>query len=183
MRVLLLFSYKTAATAAEPYFSAVALEPLPVTQDSRDLIQAAQTALLRIWKPGVHYAKAGVMLSDIGDGREQLDLFSNKQPGRNSKALMQIIDKLNLAERGTIFMAGEGVHRKYKGKQQWLSPCYTTRGRDTPVACKKKKPASGRVAWILVRDYSPETSYRFRASSPSLSIISRSARGYTPTPL
>lgn len=122
---------------AEPYFSAVALEPLPVTQDSRDLIQAAQTALLRIWKPGVHYAKAGVMLSEIGDGREQLDLFSNKQPGRNSKALMQIIDKLNLAERGTIFMAGEGVHRKYKGKQQWLSPCYTTRWKDIPVAWLK----------------------------------------------
>ncbi|XJM89944.1 DUF4113 domain-containing protein (plasmid) [Escherichia coli] len=118
----------------EPYFSAVALEPLPATQDSRDLIRAAQTALHRIWRPGIHYAKAGVMLSEIGDGREQLDLFNINQPGKNSQELMHLIDKMNTAQRGTIFMAGEGIHGRYRGKQQWLSPCYTTRWKDLPVA-------------------------------------------------
>lgn len=118
----------------EPYFSAVALEPLPATQDSRDLIRAAQTALHRIWRPGIHYAKAGVMFSEIGDGREQLDLFNINQPGKNSQELMHLIDKMNTAQRGTIFMAGEGIHGRYRGKQQWLSPCYTTRWKDLPVA-------------------------------------------------
>jgi DNA polymerase V len=121
----------------EPYFSAVALEPLHATQDSREIIQAARTALQRIWKQGIRYAKAGVMLSEISDGREQLDLFSSNQPRRNSRELMQVIDRLNQSQHGTIFMAGEGIHGKYKGKQQWLSPCYTTRWADLPVAWLK----------------------------------------------
>lgn len=118
----------------EPYFSAVALEHISSTQDSRDLIKASQKALHRIWRPGINYAKAGVMLGDISDGRHQLDLFSSTTQHKNSHELMQLIDKLNVAKRGTIFMAGEGVHGRYQGKQQWLSPCYTTRWKDIPVA-------------------------------------------------
>lgn len=121
----------------EPFFSAVALESLAATQDSRDLNRAAQTALSRIWKKDVHYAKAGVMLSAISDGRQQLDLFCSSQPGKGSAQLMKVIDKLNQGQRGTIFLAGEGIHGRYQGKQQWLSPCYTTRWTDLPVAWLK----------------------------------------------
>lgn len=118
----------------EAYFSAVALESLPATQDSRDLVNAARIALHRIWKPGINYAKAGVMLSEIGDGREQLSLFSRTQSNQKSQELMQLMDNLNQKQRGIIFLAGEGVHGTYQGKQQWLSPCYTTRWKDLPVA-------------------------------------------------
>lgn len=120
-----------------PYFSAIKTIPLPATQDSRDLINAARTGLMQIWKPGIKYAKAGVLLSELGDGREQLDLFSSNLPGKNSQALMQVMDKLNQKERGTLFMAGEGIQGRYKMKQQWLSPRYTTQWQDLPVAWLK----------------------------------------------
>lgn len=44
------------------------------------------------------------MLSDIGDGREQLDLFSENKPGKNSKALMQLMDAVNEKQRGCCFL-------------------------------------------------------------------------------
>ena len=77
------------------------------------------------------------MLSDIGDGREQLDLFSENKPGKNSQALMQLMDTVNQKQRGLLFLAGEGIQRGYKMKQQWLSPCYTTQWKDLPVAWLK----------------------------------------------
>lgn len=120
-----------------PYFYALRTVPLPTTQDSRVLTCAAREALQLIWKPGVQYAKAGIMLDDLGDGREQLDLFSNHQPDKNSTALMHLMDTLNQRQRGTLFLAGEGIQRRYKMKQQWLSPCYTTQWKDLPVAWLK----------------------------------------------
>ncbi|EHK7649107.1 translesion error-prone DNA polymerase V subunit UmuC [Escherichia coli] len=120
-----------------PYFSALRTIPLPATQDSRELVCAARQALQLIWKPGIQYAKAGVMLGDLGDGREQLDLFCHHTPGKNSQALMQLMDALNQKQRGTLFLAGEGIQRRYKMKQQWLSPCYTTQWKDLPVAWLK----------------------------------------------
>ncbi|ENU7524439.1 hypothetical protein [Klebsiella pneumoniae] len=35
------------------------------TQDSRDIIAAAQRALARIWRDGYRYANAGIMLADL----------------------------------------------------------------------------------------------------------------------
>jgi DNA polymerase V len=47
----------------EPYYGNVATEKLLTpTQDTRDIMRAATTALERIWKDGHLYAKAGVML-------------------------------------------------------------------------------------------------------------------------
>ncbi|EIY8279508.1 translesion error-prone DNA polymerase V subunit UmuC [Salmonella enterica] len=120
-----------------PYFSAIRTIPIPATQDSRDLVNAARQALQLIWKPGILYAKAGIMLSELGDGREQLDLFSENAPGRHSEVLMQLMDSLNQKQRGIMFLAGEGRQRRYKMKQQWLSPRYTTQWRDLPVAWLK----------------------------------------------
>ncbi|MZP11783.1 hypothetical protein GQA28_23195, partial [Escherichia coli] len=46
----------------EPYYGNVATEKLLTpTQDTRDIIAAATTALERIWRDGHRYAKAGVM--------------------------------------------------------------------------------------------------------------------------
>ncbi|RXY54378.1 DNA polymerase IV, partial [Klebsiella pneumoniae] len=60
----------------EPYYGNVATEKLLTpTQDTRDIIAAATTALERIWRDGHRYAKAGVMLNDFtGSGVSQLQL-------------------------------------------------------------------------------------------------------------
>lgn len=70
----------------------------------------------------------------MSNGRDQLELFDDGPARHRNPALMQVIDRLNRNGRGTIFLAGEGIHKTYQMKQQWLSPCYTTRWKDLPIA-------------------------------------------------
>ncbi len=67
--------------------------PVP-SQDTRDIIAAAQLGLSRIWREGVRYAKAGVMLSDLQGYETQLDLFSPAAVRPGSEKLMATIDKI-----------------------------------------------------------------------------------------
>jgi len=47
---------------------------------------------------------------------------------------MQTIDKLNVSGRGTIWFAGQGIQKSWAMKREMLSPAYTTRYADLPVA-------------------------------------------------
>lgn len=89
--------------------------------------------LEQLWREGYDYAKAGVMLSDFAiDGCEQLDLFCGGER-RASEELMRIIDHINATKgKGTIRFAGQGDKNYLAGKQQNLSPAYTTRWEDLP---------------------------------------------------
>ncbi|MEY8773162.1 translesion error-prone DNA polymerase V subunit UmuC [Erwinia sp. ACCC 02193] len=104
------------------------------TQDTRDLIQAAQTGLARIWRDGVRYAKAGVMLADLQDRETQLDLFTPPSLRRGSESLMATLDKINRDGRSRVFFAGEGIDPAYAMRRDLLSPAYTTRWKDIPAA-------------------------------------------------
>lgn len=102
------------------------------TQDTRDIVEAAQRALLRIWRPGIRYAKAGIMLADFSGREAQLALFDEAPPRPNSEKLMAVMDRLNKDARGTLFLAGQGINTGFQMKRQWLSPAYTTRWSDLP---------------------------------------------------
>lgn len=105
------------------------------THDTRDIIRIATQALGRIWVDGHRYMKAGVMLSDFySQGVAQLNLFDTSQPQANSAALMQVIDTLNTSGKGTVWFAGQGVQQSWAMKREMLSPGYTTRFADLPVA-------------------------------------------------
>ena len=105
------------------------------SNDTRDIIRVASHALERIWQDGFRYMKAGVMLSDFfSQGVAQLNLFDEYQPRNNSQALMQTIDRLNLSGRGTVWFAGQGSQKSWAMKREMLSPGYTTRYADLPVA-------------------------------------------------
>lgn len=77
-----------------PYYSNVATEKLLTpTQDTRDVIAAAISALEHIWRDGHRYAKAGVMLNDFtGSGVSQLQLFDERPPHPHSAELMKVFD-------------------------------------------------------------------------------------------
>jgi len=45
---------------------------------------------------------------------------------------MKTIDKLNQSGRGTLWFAGQGVHKTWAMKREMLSPSYTTRYGDLP---------------------------------------------------
>lgn len=108
-------------------YSNCGIEPLTATNDTRDLIHAAITILERIYRPGICYAKAGVMLSSMTDGTEQLCLFDERPVRKGSEALMKVMDQLNKRDRGSLFLLGEGIQQSFRMKQTMLSPRYTTR--------------------------------------------------------
>ncbi|SPX51718.1 UmuC [Klebsiella pneumoniae] len=116
---------KTSSFAVnEPYYGNVASEKLMTpTQDTRDIIAAATTALERIWKDGHRYAKAGVMLNDFtGSGVSQLQLFDERPPRPHSAELMKVLDGINNSGLGKIWFAGRGIAPEWQMKRDFLFP-------------------------------------------------------------
>lgn len=114
-------------------FSTSGIEFLTATQDTRDLNNAAVSILNRIYRPGIAYAKAGVVLSSMTDGTEQLNLFDERPVRKGSDALMRVMDRLNRQHRGSVFMLAEGIEQPFRMKQAMLSPRYTTRWDELPI--------------------------------------------------
>ncbi|TKI05963.1 translesion error-prone DNA polymerase V subunit UmuC [Martelella alba] len=120
----------------EPYYAnATSEQLLTATQDTRDIIAAAQRGLTRIWKEGPRYAKAGVMLNDFAPNRQaQLALFDTHPPRPASGELMAVLDSINQNGIGRIWFAGQGIAPAWTMRRDMLSPAYTTRWRELPVA-------------------------------------------------
>lgn len=108
---------------------------LAPSDDTRDIIRAATESLDRIWVEGYRYMKAGVMLADFfSRGTAQLNLFDNFARKANSTALMTVIDGINASGNGKVWFAGQGIQKPWAMKREMLSPAYTTRYSDLPVA-------------------------------------------------
>ncbi|MEJ4043581.1 translesion error-prone DNA polymerase V subunit UmuC [Erwinia sp. SLM-02] len=120
----------------EPFYGNQAMSMLLTpSNDTRDIIRAAMNALDRIWRDGHRYMKAGIMLGDFfSHGVSQLNLFDDFKPQLNSEALMQVIDGVNQDGRGRLWFAGQGIRKPWAMKREMLSPGYTTRYQDLPVA-------------------------------------------------
>ena len=127
---------KTSPFATEPYYGNSACEKLQIpTHDTRDIIAAAVKSLDRIWLDGHRYAKAGVMLNDFSPtGVSQLNLFDDYQPRKQSEQLMKAIDGINNSGLGKVWFAGRGIAPSWQMKRNMLSPAYTTRWDDLPLA-------------------------------------------------
>jgi len=66
----------------------------------------------------------------------QNDMFSEGQTKRSDE-LMTLIDGVNKKfGKSTVYLAAEGMQKKWKMKQEHKSPCYTTVWQDLPrVKC------------------------------------------------
>jgi DNA polymerase V len=105
---------------------------LPVASNSDfELCRYAKAALTDIFKPGYHYKKAGVILSGIvPETNVQTSLFDTVDRERQAKAL-QSMDNLNAVYgKDKVRIGAQGFERKWKLRQERLSPCYTTRMED-----------------------------------------------------
>lgn len=117
------------------YGNQASVKLLIPSNNTRDIINAATNALRRVWVDGHRYMKAGVMLADFfSTGVAQLNLFDDNSQRRNSAALMGAIDKLNKSGKGKVWFAGQGFEKSWTMKREMLSPAYTTRYSDLPVA-------------------------------------------------
>lgn len=108
---------------------------LTPSNDTRDIVRVAMQMLDRIWLDGHRYMKAGVMLGDFfSQGVAQLNLFDEYKPQANSEALMRVVDGLNQSGKAKLWFAGQGIQKSWAMKREMLSPAYTTRFSDLPVA-------------------------------------------------
>ena len=107
------------------YFSRVITLPY-VSNSAITLVQYATLALKSIYKTGLNYKKAGVIVCDlVPENALQLHLFDNENP--KHKQLMQAIDLTNKKLGNTkIKLASQDIQRTWKMKQEKLSPRYTT---------------------------------------------------------
>ncbi|WP_108650310.1 translesion error-prone DNA polymerase V subunit UmuC [Dongshaea marina] len=111
-----------------PYYAKRSISELTFPcDDTRDILELALTQLAAIYREGIQYAKAGVMLGDFRRaGEYQGDLFCSKVERPHSRELMQTLDRINRSGRGRLRFACQGVQQPWKMRQLHLSPRYTT---------------------------------------------------------
>tara|TARA_B110000967_G_scaffold47676_1_gene48341 strand:+ start:1640 stop:2890 length:1251 start_codon:yes stop_codon:yes gene_type:complete len=101
------------------------------TNDSMEIVKAAIKGLESIFRNDCIYKKAGVIVGKIVPQEQvQLSLFDKLDRGKR-ESINKAVDKLNaLMGKEKVKLAVQGSGRKWKIKQEKLSPCYTTRLTD-----------------------------------------------------
>ncbi len=116
------------------YFNSVSINlPRPTALVS-ELINYALQGLKTIFREGVKYKKAGILLFGlVPDDITQLDFFLPSYPGSKEKKLMEVLDIINTKYgRNTVYPLSNGVERKWKMRQLKKSPSYTTNWTEIP---------------------------------------------------
>lgn len=135
--VLSVFAGTGPFAAPQERFWATRTVSLPVAaNDAITLARAAESLLGSVYRPGIVYRKAGVLVSGLtqasGAGRKELALFSNEDmvPDEARAKLMRAVDTINERYgRETVHLAAEHA-QAWKPKQECLSPRYTTQWSD-----------------------------------------------------
>jgi len=96
------------------------------TSSSLIICKAAVEAVTQIFKEGIKYKRAGVIVMGlVPEDNFQLNLFSHENP--KHKPLMKAIDSLNKKYKSDkIKLANQDLKRTWKMRQERLSPKFTT---------------------------------------------------------
>ena len=116
------------------YYNRHQVIQLPYPSDDTRMISAiARTAIQHLFKPGIAYIKAGVGLLELSAKKhQQLDMFHAGQSAKTDQ-LMMVMDKINTHYgRNSIYVAAEGVHKKWAMRQAYRSPSYTSQWDELP---------------------------------------------------
>jgi DNA polymerase V len=122
--------------AAPHYQKGITLAPPEPSDDTRVWVRLAVAGVRRLYRPGFEYQKAGVLLDGLRPaGLRQTSLFDEDEDRDRSRRLMATLDQVNRAMgRGTLRLLGEGLGQSWKTKASRLTPRYTTRIADLPIA-------------------------------------------------
>ena len=113
------------------YFKSQIIKFDVATNDTSEILNYVLKSLKNIYKSGYQYKKAGVVVSGIiKDDEVQENLFDNINRLKN-KNIIKTVDRIN-SKMGQDMLryVSVGYFKKWKLKQQKLSPCYTTRWTD-----------------------------------------------------
>lgn len=123
----------------EQYSRSVTVPLIRPSADTAVLVSAALKGLRAIYRPGINYAKAGVMLLDLrSDAIQQFELDLADEDSSDRSRLMGTLDQLNdRFGRGTVIVGSAGLagnKRVWAMKQERRTPGYTTCWDELPVA-------------------------------------------------
>lgn len=106
------------------------------TSDARLLIGEAKRLTESVWRTGVRFAKAGVLLAGlVEETSATFSLFGRSQAERDrSSRLMAAMDAVNARMgRDTVKPLAAGLAKPWQGKSARRSPAWTTRLEDLPL--------------------------------------------------
>ena len=111
------------------HYNSIALN-LPYASDSSFTIaEYAIKALELIFKKGFYYKKLGVIIMGVtSKNNKQLNLFTSENPKHTG--LMKTIDSINNKYYDSLRFGSQDLGKKWKMKQERLSPSYTTNWND-----------------------------------------------------
>ncbi|MFM1907075.1 MAG: hypothetical protein RLZZ591_752 [Pseudomonadota bacterium] len=123
----------------EQYSRSVTVPLMRPSADTAVLVTSALKGLKAIYRPGINYAKAGVMLLDLqSDAIQQFELDLEDEDNSDRSRLMGTLDQLNdRFGRGTVIVGSAGLagnKRVWYMKQDRRTPGYTTCWDELPVA-------------------------------------------------
>ena len=97
-----------------------------------ELIRYGLAALESIYREGYNYQKVGIILNDLVDwDHRQFSVFQEEPDERWKKAYLAVDRINNRFGRGRVRLASQGyTESSWLMKQNFLSPCYTTRWKD-----------------------------------------------------
>ena len=121
----------------QPYYGDKTYSFISPTNDLFEIVRLAVKALNSIYKPGIKYKKAGVLLSDLSsEGIYNRDLFFQRSEKDLLKKMKvnRVFDRLNSRYgSGTICIAKENYEKFYLTRRKNLSPAYTSSFYELPV--------------------------------------------------
>ena len=105
------------------------------TDSTNELIKHAMEAAEKIFREGLYYKKAGVMLSSlVPQDSIQQRLFEIHNDNPRNKAISKALDDINKRMGiDTINFAANGVNTNWKMRCELRSPCYTTKWSDIAI--------------------------------------------------
>jgi DNA polymerase V len=112
----------------EQYYHSITLDLPVATNSTPELLRHAMTGLNILFKPGYNYHKTGVTVLDLVPAAQiQLGLFGGEKRDQE-KELMTAMDGVNKSYgKDVVRMGTQEFNKKWKLRQEHLSPHYTTR--------------------------------------------------------
>jgi len=104
------------------------------TSDTRKIVRGALQALSQIFKEGLNYKRAGVILYDIVDKNQQQGSLFGQGDEIKDDLLMEVMDSINNREGfDTIKVAACATASQNVSRKEMKSPAYTSRWTEIPV--------------------------------------------------
>jgi DNA polymerase V len=116
------------------------IEINPPTNLTQELLRYAIASLKRIYKPGFPYQKVGIFMTRFSsESAGQLLLHEDTEKRKKMEKLNHLADAMNkMHGKDKVRFAAMSYDPKWKMRQQYLSPRYTTRIEEVLVVDSRK---------------------------------------------